>query len=160
MKYYKDSEGTVYGYEAGDQDEFISLAIENGWEDITASWPPAPAIDQTIVWEAIKAERDRRIVAGGYRVGDKWFHSDILSRTQQIGLVMMGSSIPDGLQWKTMDGSFVAMTPQLAGQIFAAAAASDQAIFAAAEAHRAMMAAGGDPGSYDYAAGWPPMFGE
>lgn len=111
-------------------------------------------------WERIKAERDRRILTGGYRVGDNWFHSDMLSRTQQIGLVMMGGSIPAGLQWKTMAGTFVAMTPQLAGQIFAAAAVSDQAIFAVAEGHRLTLESCPDVEAYDFSGGWPPMFGE
>ena len=39
-----------------------------------------------------------------------------------MGLVMLGDNIPAGLQWKTMDGSFVVMTPSLAQQVFAAAA--------------------------------------
>lgn len=111
-------------------------------------------------WEAIKAERDRRTLHGGYRVGDKWFHSDVFSRSQQIGMVMLGNNLPAGLQWKTMDGSFVAMTPTLAHQVFGAAAASDAAIFGAAEAKRASLEASAAPWDYDVMAGWPPMFGE
>lgn len=111
-------------------------------------------------WEAIKAVRDRRTDQGGYKVGTKWFHSDQKSRSQQLGLVLLGANIPPNLQWKTMDGSFVTMTQQLAGQVLAAAAASDQAIFAAAETHRAAMEASADPASYDYSTGWPAIFGE
>ena len=111
------------------------------------------------VWDGIKAERDRR-KAGGIKVGAKWFHSDDGSRIQQMGLVMMGASIPAGLQWKTMDGSFITMTQALAGNVFAAAAASDQAVFAAAETHRVAMEASADPASYDYSGGWPKIYGE
>lgn len=107
----------------------------------------------------IKAERDRR-KAGGVKVGAKWFHSDDGSRIQQMGLVMMGASIPTGLQWKTMDGSFITMTQALAGNVFAATAASDQAVFAAAETHRVAMEASADPASYDYSGGWPKIYGE
>jgi hypothetical protein len=71
---------------------------------------------------------------------------------------LLGANIPDGLQWKTMDGSFVTMTQALAQQILAAGAASDQAIFAAAEAHKAAMEASEDPASYDYSTGWPATF--
>lgn len=110
-------------------------------------------------WEAIKAERDRRMADGGYCVDGKWYHSDQVSRTQQLGLVLLGAAIPADVQWKTMDGSFVGMTVTLAQQILAAAAASDQAIFAAAETHKAAMQASADPTSYDYKAGWPKMFG-
>lgn len=111
-------------------------------------------------WERIKAERERRTLEGGYTAAGKWFHSDGLSRTQQLGLVLLGASIPPGTQWKTMDGSFVPMTQQLAQAIFAAAAASDIAIFAAAEAHRAAMEQAEDPAAYDYSGGWPAGYGE
>ena len=39
------------------------------------------------------------------------------------------------------------------------AAASDIAIFSAAEAHRVAMEASADPAAYDFTGGWPPMFG-
>ena len=122
----------------------------------------APAPDLTALraahWDAIKAERDKRIQSGGYQAAGKWFHSDTFSRTQQMGLVMMGASIPAGLQWKTMDGSFVTMTQTLAGQVFAAAAASDADIFSRAEQIKAAMEA--DPAAFDLAAhAWPPVFG-
>ena len=123
----------------------------------------APLPDLTALraahWDAIKVERDKRIQTGGYQAAGKWFHSDTFSRTQQMGLVMMGAGIPGGLQWKTMDGSFVTMTQTLAGQVFAAAAASDAAIFARAEQIKATMEA--DPAAFDLAAhAWPAVFGE
>lgn len=122
--------------------------------------PPAPPIEavQDGIWVAIKAERDRRTQEGGYQVGDHWFHSDTLSRIQQLGLVLLGENMPQGVQWKTLTGEFVPMTPQLAQQVFAAAAASDIAVFAAAEAHKAAMLASADPAAYDFSAGWPPVF--
>lgn len=114
---------------------------------------------QAAARNGIKAERDRR-KAGGIEVGAKWFHSDDGSRIQQIGLVMTGASIPAGLQWKTMDGSFITMTQALATSVFGAAAASDQVIFGAAETHRVAMEASADPASYDYSGGWPKVYGE
>lgn len=65
-------------------------------------------------WEAIKAERERRTQQGGYQVAGKWFHSDTFSRGQQLGLVYLGSNIPEGLMWKTMDGTYVEMTQAMA----------------------------------------------
>ena len=109
---------------------------------------------------AVKAERDRRIQAGGYKVGTKWYHSDTFSRTQQMGLVMSGANIPAGLLWKTMDGTFVPMTALLAQQIFAAAAASDPAIFTAAEMHIAAINASTSPSTYNVLTGWPLAYGE
>lgn len=129
-------------------------------EDGTYSATPKDrAITDGIVWERIKAERDRRQV-GGVKVGDKWFHSDMSSRIQQMGLVFMGANIPQGLQWKTMDGSFIVMTQALAQQVFNAQAASDQTIFGIAEAHRVALAAAPDPAAYDYLTGWPKIYGE
>ncbi len=106
--------------------------------------------------QAIKNERDRRIQTSGYKVGPDWFHSDLTSRTQQIGLVIMGSSIPAGLKWKTMGGTLVTMTPTLAQQVFGAAAAQDAAHFAVAEA--AIAAAKANP-AFDIASiTWPAGF--
>jgi hypothetical protein len=113
---------------------------------------------QAQVWDAIKAERDKRVQLGGYQVGDHWYQSDTFSRTQQIGLLLMGANIPEGLQWKTYDNGFVTMTPTLAGQIFAAAAAQDAAHFNAANAHKTAMEAAEDPESYDYSQGWPEIY--
>jgi hypothetical protein len=124
--------------------------------------PPAPATRaqvQAAQWEKIKAERDRR-QSGGYLVASKWYHSDDGSRIQQLGLLMMGASIPANLQWKTMDGTFVTMTQALASQVFAAAATSDQTIFAKAEAHKTAMIAATDPASYNFLTGWPLVYGE
>ena len=119
---------------------------------------PKPLVErQAARWEAIKVERDRRKEAG-YQVGTKWFHGDTSSRIQQLGLMIMGAGVPANLQWKTMDGTFVAMTPTLAGQVFGAAAANDQAIFAKAEQHRVGMEASADPSSYDFSGGWPLTF--
>lgn len=123
-----------------------------------AANPPVP--NAASIWGVIQVERNRRTREGGYQVAGKWFHSDEFSRGQQLGLVLLGSNIPAGLQWKTMDGTFVTMTPTLAQQILGAAAASDTAIFAAAEVHKAAMEASTDPATYDFSGGWPKVFGE
>ena len=113
------------------------------------------AARRSSVWEQIKTERDRRQRAQGYVAGGKRFHSDDSSRIQQLGLVMLGSNIPPDLQWKTMDGSFVTMTPALAQAVFAAAAISDIALFGFAEQLRAQANASSDPESIDITTGWP-----
>lgn len=118
------------------------------------------------IFQEINTHRDELTRNGGYKVSvdgvDKWFHSDVFSRSQQIGLVMMGSNIPADLKWKTMDGSFVTMTQALASQVFQAAAASDMAIFAAAENHKAALQAAADVdevAGYDWRnTGWPERF--
>ena len=97
------------------------------------------------VAEQIKAERDRR-KGLGCTVGPHRF---------QLWLVMMGASMPAGIKWKTMDGTFADMTPTLAQQIFAAQAQRDTGLFAVCEQHIAGARAADDPLKYDYSAGWP-----
>lgn len=115
-------------------------------------------------WEAIKAERDRRADLG-VKVGQHWFHSDQKSRTQQLGLVLLGANIPAGLQWKTLTLTppppvFVPMTQQLAQAIVSATAASDTAIFTAAEVHRIAVESSTAPQNYDFSTGWPTSIEE
>ena len=117
-----------------------------------------PGFIAPTAWDRIKTERDRRKYLG-VKVGAHWFHSDDPSRIQQLALAMMGAAIPAGLQWKTLTTTpppvFVEMTPALAQGIFTATAASDAAIFAAAEVHRVAMEAMPDPENYDCSGGWP-----
>ena len=108
-------------------------------------------------WERIKNERDRR-KSLGVKVGEHWYHSDADSRIQQISLFVMGASVPP-VQWKTLTLSpppvFVTMTQAIAAGIFQATAASDAAVFGAAEAHRVAMEASATPETYDFSSGWP-----
>lgn len=161
MPFYKDQAGAIHFL---DDANFAHLLPDGsvGITDEEAATLQKPTLEhaKAIKRNAIKTERDRRTENGGYKVGTKWFHSDQPSRSQQLGLVLLGANIPANLQWKTMDGSFVTMTQQLAGQVLAAAAASDQAIFATAEAHRQAMEASADPAAYDFSTGWPKVFGE
>ena len=112
---------------------------------------------QNAAWERIKAERDRR-KALGVKVGDHWYHSDADSRIQQLSLFVMGASVPP-VQWKTLTTSpppvFVTMAQAIAAGIFQNTAASDAAVFAAAEAHRIAMEASSTPESYDFSTSWP-----
>ena len=131
------------------------------WDGETLTPPTVslkPLIErQTEAWERIKQERDRRKVLG-VKVGAHWYHSDDSSRIQQLSLFVMGASVPP-VQWKTLTLSpppvFVTMTQAIAGGIFQATAASDAAVFAAAEAHRLAMEAMSDPEDYDISSGWP-----
>ena len=139
----------------------VAQALNDAWAVLPGYQypPPAPLLQrQTEAWERIKAERDRRKYLG-VKVGAHWYHSDDSSRIQQLALAMMGAAIPAGLQWKTLTTTpppvFVAMTPALAQGIFTATAASDAAIFAAAEVHRVAVEAMSDPENYDCSGGWP-----
>ena len=135
----------------------LTTAVPEG--AVIQPFPVAPLAErQAAAWERIKHERDRRKYLG-VKVGAHWFHSDDPSRIQQLALAMMGASIPAGLMWKTLTTTpppvFVEMTPALAQGIFTATAASDAAIFAAAEVHRVAMEASATPESYDCSGGWP-----
>lgn len=114
-------------------------------------------------WNEIKLERDRRKYLG-VKVGEHWFHSDDASRIQQLALVMMKDAIPVGMQWKTLtltpESVFVEMTPSIAGGIFQATAVNDNAVFAAAEAHRTNMESSATPWDYDFSTGWPVSIGD
>lgn len=106
---------------------------------------------QAARWTKIKAKRDELTDNGGCLVGGKWFHTDTKSKQQQMALTMLGASIPANLQWKTMDGTFATMTQTLAGQLFGAQIAREQAIFAHAESLKADINA-------DINAGWPARY--
>ena len=84
---------------------------------------------------------------------DKWFHSDTFSRNQRLGLVIMAFAMPASLQWKTMDGTFVPMTPALAQQIFNAAA-----LFGYAEQLMKAVDESADPTSIAITTGWPVCY--
>lgn len=164
MTKYKDADNKIY-----DDMDGAALLLPNwpeGLIEITeaeAQAITAPTLleAQEILWGRIKTERERRTLGGFYEpVSLKWFHSDSISSKQQLALVIMGAGVPVGLQWKTMDGSFVEMTQALAGQVFAAAAVNDQAVFAAAEVHKAAMLLEADPLAYDFSTGWPLAYGE
>lgn len=152
--------GLLTGYDAAVDVSGTEVGIGWLYDGQAFTQPPVDTTElKARYWDAIKQERDRRTQTGGYQVAGKWFHSDTFSRTQQMGLVMMGASIPADLQWKTMDGSFVTMTQTLASQVFAAAAASDAALFARAEQIKADMES--DPVNFVLTAQpWPSVYGE
>ena len=119
----------------------------------------APLASSEQIWAQIKAERDKR-KEGGVLVEGKWFHSDDASRIQQLSLVLLGDNIPKGLQWKTMDGSFIEMDANLAKKVFDAQVLNDQTLFAIAQQHKAGVDASVVPSNYDYSTGWPKIYGE
>lgn len=150
-----DAEGGVINTISADQ-AFVEQHYPGRWVEVPAE-PQVPPVAS--LQAQVRAIRDRKIQQGGYKVGTDWFHSDTLSRTQQLGLVMMGAGIPPGLMWKTMSGAFVEMAQSLAGQIFSAAAAQDTLIFAHSESLQQQIAAAEDPMSVDINAGWPETYG-
>lgn len=117
---------------------------------------PRPSPDDLVA--KIKAERDRRMQQGGYLVNQHWFHSDPNSRSQQLGLALMGTSLPPGIKWKTMAGDYVEITPDLAAAIVSAAVASDVAIFSHATHLIGVVSEATDITTVDITTGWPQCY--
>ena len=107
---------------------------------------------------AIKVERDRRKFNGVF-VSGKWIHSDTYSRTQWMGMVMMGASVPS-IPWTTMDNSSITTSQALAGAVFQGIAQMDATLFAYAKSLIDAVEASNDPASIDITTGWPATFGE
>jgi hypothetical protein len=102
--------------------------------------------------------RDTKLANGGFKVGDKWFHSDTFSRTQQLALTMLGNNLPNNIDWKTMDKSKIRLTPQVVQQLFGSAVTQDNSIFSYAETLTEAVMAAEDPSTIDINAGWPETF--
>ena len=148
---------TAHARQIRAQIEQCAAQLEQSGMTMQDAEPAVLADRRAAVWERIKAHRDA-VKTQGVQVGTNWFHSDDSSRVQQLGLVMMGANLPAGVQWKTMSGTFVTMTPTLAGQIFQATAARDMAVFAVAEQHKAGVWAAADPSAYNWQTGWPASY--
>ena len=126
----------------------------------TIDWPapPVSAEVRAAIVTAIKAERDRRKFNGVF-VSGKWIHSDTYSRTQWLGMVMMGNNLPV-IEWTTMDGTTINTTPALAQAVFQGTATLDTTLFGFAKALATTINENPNPASVDITTGWPATFGE
>lgn len=143
----------------------------HNWDAVGKVWSADLEGAKSAMWDKIQAERTRRN-EGGYPCifGGKiyWFHSDVMSLLQQSNLVlaaqltlMRGKDMAAVMvQRKTRSGEFVGVSGNLALAMVAACMVQQQAIFTAAEMHKAKMRACAEPWNYDYSAGWPKIYGE
>jgi hypothetical protein len=134
-----------------------ALAIRDAFvaeRERVALLPPS----KSVLIGRIKSERDRRKF-NGVNVSGKWLHTDTYSRTQWLGMVLMGANLP-AIEWTTMDGTSVTTTPTLAGQVFQGTAMLDAAVFAHAKSLIAQVEASTDPGSVDITTGWLATYGD
>jgi hypothetical protein len=125
------------------------------------SWTPyVPSLElrKQQIKQQIMQIRDTKLANGGFKVGDKWFHSDTFSRTQQLALTMLGNNLPNNIDWKTMDKSKIRLTPQVVQQLFGSAVTQDNSIFSYAETLTEAVMAAEDPSTIDINAGWPETF--
>ncbi|WP_455027225.1 DUF4376 domain-containing protein [Neisseria elongata] len=140
------------------------------WDAKAKSWvlPPAVAAQikeqqQDEMWERIKDKRYDNLRHGVYAksVG-KWFQTDDATRLQYLALAL--ESVTGGFKkpvnWKTMDNSFLMLTPELLREIMQTMHDDEQADFANAEKHKAAMLKAENPLEYDYSGGWTANFDE
>ena len=121
------------------------------------------AEQQEEMWERIKDKRYDNLRHGVYAksVG-KWFQTDDATRLQYLALAL--ESVTGGfkkpINWKTMDNSFLMLTPELLREIMQTMHEDEQADFANAEKHKAAMLQAENPMEYDYSGGWTANFDE
>ena len=115
------------------------------------------AEQQDEMWERIKDKRYDNLRHGVYAksVG-KWFQTDDATRLQYLALAL--ESVTGGfkkpINWKTMDNSFLMLTPELLREIMQAMHDDEEADFINAEKHKAAMLKAEHPLEYDYSDGW------
>jgi hypothetical protein len=114
---------------------------------------------QTEQWARIVAIRDAKI-SGGVKVQGMWFHTDTTSLIQYLALLAAGDAIPKNIRWKTMDGSFIDVTPNLVRAVYSSAIISNNAIFQHAETLRAELMLAKDPAAFDIKARWPVVYAD
>ena len=152
-------------------DELTLLPRENEyqtWDAKAKAWvlPPDVAArlkaeQQDEMWERIKAKRYDNLRHGVYAksVG-KWFQTDDATRLQYLALAL--ESVTGGfkkpINWKTMDNSFLQLTPELLREIMQTMHDNEQADFANAEKHKAAMLKAENPLEYDYSGGWTASY--
>lgn len=121
------------------------------------------AEQQDEMWERIKAKRYDNLRHGVYikSVG-KWFQTDDATRLQYLALAL--ESVTGGfkkpINWKTMDNSFLMLTPEPLREIMQAMHDDEEADFINAEKHKAAMLKAKHPLEYDYSDGWTANFDE
>ena len=121
------------------------------------------AEQQKEVWERIKDKRYDNLRHGVYAksVG-KWFQTDDATRLQYLALAL--ESVTGGfkkpIKWKTMDNSFLMLTPELLREIMQTMHDDEEADFINAEKHKAAMLKAENPLEYDYSDGWTANFDE
>ena len=140
------------------------------WDDKAKAWVLLPAVaaqikaeQQDEVWEQIKAMRYDNLRHGVYAksVG-KWFQTDDATRLQYLALAL--ESVTGGfkkpINWKTMDNSFLQLTPELLREIMQTMHDDEEADFINAEKHKAAMLKAENPLEYDYSGGWTANYDE
>lgn len=113
-------------------------------------------------WEEIKDIRTFKMSDGVLiqSIG-KWFHTDPDSK-QQIHAMVTANVI--GMYkvtaWKTMDNTYVQLTPPLLLQVFGAILENEARLFEIGKLHYDMLHTSQDPANYDPTSQWPTTFSD
>ena len=113
-------------------------------------------------WEQIKEIRTFKMNDGVLlqSIG-KWFHTDPDSK-QQIHAMVTANVI--GLYkttaWKTLDNTYVQLTPLLLLQVFGAMLVNEEQLFGIGKLHYEKLYASNDPVNYDVTNMWPSTFSD
>ncbi len=113
-------------------------------------------------WEKIKEIRTFKMNDGVLiqSIG-KWFHTDPDSK-QQIHAMVTANVI--GLYktsaWKTLDNTYVQLTPMLLLQVFGAMLENESRLFDIGKLHYESLYTSSDPVNYDPASQWPTTFSD
>ena len=113
-------------------------------------------------WEQIKEVRT-------FKMGDgvllqsigKWFHTDLYSK-QQIHAMVTANTIGlyQAVSWKTLDNSYVQLTPTLLLQVFGAMLENEARLFEVGRVHYEALHTSNDPVNYDVTNMWPSTFSD
>ena len=113
-------------------------------------------------WEKIKEIRT-------FKMGDgvliqsigKWFHTDLYSKQQIQALVVTNLiGIYKTTAWKTLDNTYVQLTPMLLLQVFGAMLENESRLFDIGKLHYESLYTSSDPVNYDPASQWPTTFSD
>lgn len=113
-------------------------------------------------WEQIKEIRTFKMNDGVLlqSIG-KWFHTDPDSK-QQIHAMVTANVI--GMYkvtaWKTLDNTYVQLTPPLLLQLFGAMLENEARLFEIGKLHYDMLHTSQDPANYDPTSQWPTTFSD
>ena len=113
-------------------------------------------------WEKIKEIRTFKMNDGVLiqSIG-KWFHTDLYSKQQIQSLVVANIiGIYKTTAWKTMDNTYVQLTPMLLLQVFGAMLENESRLFDIGKLHYESLYTSNDPVNYDPASQWPTTFSD
>ena len=113
-------------------------------------------------WEKIKEIRTFKMNDGVLiqSIG-KWFHTDLYSKQQIQTLVIANIiGIYKTTAWKTLDNTYVQLTPMLLLQVFGAMLENESRLFDIGKLHYESLYTSNDPVDYDPASQWPTTFSD